>query len=333
MKSLLSKSLFMKSMLVLLLLANTVFAADPLPSWNDTAPKQAIVAFVEKVTTPGSQGFVPVEERIATFDNDGTLWSEQPMYFQYYFAFERIKALASQHPEWKNKEPFASVLKGDLESALAGGDRAFVEICMATQAGLTTGEYEKAVKDWITTAKHPKTKRLYTEMVYQPMLELLAYLRANGFKTYIVSGGGIEFIRPWSEKIYGVPPEQVIGSTFKMTFELRSGIPVLVGMPELDFIDVGPGKPVGIQSRIGRRPIASFGNSDGDMQMMQWTAAGNGPRFCLYVHHSDAQREWAYDRTSNIGNFDKGLDEALAKRWIVVDMKNDWKIIHPFEKE
>jgi len=333
MKSLFSKILFMKSMLVLMLLANTVLAADPLPSWNDTAPKQAIVAFVEKVTTPGLPGFVPVEERIATFDNDGTLWSEQPMYFQYYFAFERIKVLAPQHPEWKNKEPFASVLKGDLKSALAGGDRAFVEMCMATQAGMTTDEYEKVVKDWITTARHPTTKRLYTEMVFQPMLELLAYLRANGFKTYIVSGGGIEFMRPWSEKVYGVPPEQVIGSTFKTTFELRSGIPVLMGIPEFDFIDDGPGKPVGIQSHIGRRPIASFGNSDGDLQMMQWTATGSGLRFCLYVHHTDAQREWAYDRKSDIGHLDKGLDEALAKSWTVVDMKNDWKIIHPFEKK
>ena len=333
MKSLLTKSLFIKSLLVLLLLANTAFAVDPLPSWNDTAPKQAIVAFVEKVTTPGSQGFVPVEERIATFDNDGTLWSEQPMYFQYYFAIDRINALAPQHPEWISKEPFASVLKGDLKSALAGGDRTFVEMCMATQSGMTTDEYEKVVKDWTTTARHPKTKRLYTEMVYQPMLELLTYLRANGFKTYIVSGGGIEFMRPWSEKVYGIPPEQVIGSTFKTTFEFRNGIPVLMNMPELDFIDDGPGKPVGIQSHIGRRPIASFGNSDGDLQMMQWTAAGSGPRFCLYVHHTDAKREWAYDRKSDIGHFDKSLDEALTKGWTVVDMKNDWKIIHPFEKK
>jgi hypothetical protein len=333
MKNLLTKSLFIKSLLVLLLLVNTAFAADPLPSWNDTTPKQAIIAFVEKVTTPDSRGFVPVEERIATFDNDGTLWSEQPMYFQYYFVIDRIKALAPQHPEWINKEPFASVLKGDLKSALAGGDCAFVEMCMATQSGMTTDEYEKVVKDWIATARHPKTKWLYTEMVYQPMLELLTYLRANGFKTYIVSGGGIEFMRPWSEKVYGIPPEQVIGSTFKTTFEFRNGIPVIMGIAKLDFIDDGPGKPISIQSRIGRRPIASFGNSDGDLQMMQWTAAGSGPRFCLYVHHTDAKREWAYDRKSDIGHFDKGLDEALAKGWTVVDMEKDWKIIHPFENK
>ena len=323
------KSLFIKCIFVLLLFVNTAFAADPLPSWNDTAPKKAIIAFVEDVTKPGSRDFVPVEERIATFDNDGTLWAEQPMYFQYYFAIDRIKALAPQHPEWTIKEPFASVLKGNMKSALAGGDRAFMEIMIATQAQMTTDEYEKVVKDWFATARHPITKRLYTQMVYQPMLELLVYLRANGFKTYIVSGGGIEFMRPWAQKVYGIVPEQVIGSSIKTTFELRGGIPVLVGIPESDFIDDGPGKPVGIQSHIGRRPIASFGNSDGDLQMMQWTAAGSGPHFCLYVHHTDAVREWAYDRKSVIGCFDKGLDEALAKGWTVVSMKDDWKVIFP----
>jgi metallophosphoesterase (TIGR03768 family) len=307
----------------------SAFAADPLPSWNDTAPKKAIIAFVEQVTKEGSPNFVPPSERIATFDNDGTLWSEQPMYYQYYFIIDRIKALAPQHPEWIKKEPFASVLKGDLKSALAGGDRAFLDMWMAAESGLTTDEYEKIIKDWIATARHPQTERLYTEMVYQPMLELLAYLRANGFKTFIISGGCIEFMRPWSEKVYGIPPEQVVGSSLKTTFELRSGIPVLIGMPELDFIDDGPGKPVGIHSRIGRRPIASFGNSDGDLQMMQWTAAGSGARFCLFVHHTDAEREWAYDRKSTIGHFDKGLDEALAKGWTVVSMKDDWKVIFP----
>jgi hypothetical protein len=326
------KSLLMKSMLALLLIANTAFAADPLPSWNDTAHKKAIVNFVEEVTKEGSPNFVPPAERIATFDNDGTLWTEQPLAFQGYFIFDRIKALAPQHPEWISKEPFASVLKGDMKSALAGGDHALLEMFIATQSGITTDEFEKLVTDWIATARHPKTKRLYTEMVYQPMLELLAYLRANGFKTYIVSGGSIDFMRPWSEKVYGVPPEQVIGSSIKTKFELRSGIPVLVGMPELNFIDAGNGKPVGIQSHIGRRPIASSGNSDNDLPMMQWTAAGSGARFCLYVHHTDAEREWAYDRKS-IDPFDKGLDEALAKGWTVVDMKNDWKIIYPFEKK
>ena len=317
---------------VALLLASTAFAADSLPSWNDTAPKRAIVAFVEEVTKPSSAGFVPVEERIATFDNDGTLWTEKPLAFQVYFISDRIKALAPQHPEWISKEPFASVLKGDMKSALAGGDHALLEMFIATQSGITTDEFEKLVTDWIATARHPKTKRLYTEMVYQPMLELLAYLRANGFKTYIVSGGSIDFMRPWTEKAYGVPPEQVIGSSIKMKFELRSGIPVLVGMPELNLITAGNGKPVGIQSHIGRRPIASFGNSDNDLPMMQWTAAGSGARFCLYVHHTDAEREWAYDRKS-IDPFDKALDEALAKGWTVVEMKNDWKIIYAFEKK
>ncbi|MFH0985204.1 MAG: HAD family hydrolase [Candidatus Omnitrophota bacterium] len=326
------KKLALKCIFVLLLVANTAFAADPLPSWNDTAPKKAIIAFVEEVTREGSPDFVSQSERIATFDNDGTLWAEQPIYFQYTFIFDRIRALAPQHPEWTNKEPFASVLKGDFKSALAGGDLALLEMMTATQSGMTTDEYEKAVKDWIATAKHPQTGRLYTEMVYQPMLELLAYLRANGFKTFIVSGGGIEFMRAWAEKVYGIVPEQVVGSSIKTAFELRGGIPVLIGMPESDFIDDGPGKPVGIQSHIGRRPIASFGNSDGDLQMMQWTAAGSGPRFCLYVHHTDAKREWAYDRKSFVGHFDKGLDEALAKGWTVVSMKDDWKIVYPFEK-
>ncbi len=327
------KSLFLKLTFVLLLFVSTAFAADPLPSWNDTAPKKAIIAFVEDVTKPGSRDFVPVEERIATFDNDGTLWAEQPIYFQYYFVFDRIKALASQHPEWINQEPFASVLKGDLNSALAGGDHALMAMLMATQSGITTDEFKKVVKYWISTARHLKTKRLYTEMVYQPMLELLVYLRANGFKTYIVSGGSVEFMRPWSERVYGIPPEQVIGTSTKMKFELRNGMPVLVELPELNFIDDREGKPVGIESYIGRRPIASFGNSDGDLQMMQWTAAGSGVRFCLYVHHTDVEREWAYDRQSVIGRFDKALDEALAKGWIIVDMKNDWKIIYPGDKQ
>ena len=321
------KSLFLKCILALLLLANTAFAADPVPSWNDTAPKKAIVAFVEDVAKPGSRDFVPVEERIAAFDNDGTLWTEKPQAFQSYFISDRIKALAPQHPEWISKEPFASILKGDINSALAGSYQAFLEMMIATQSGITTDEFEKLVTEWISTARHPKTKRLYTEMVYQPMLELLAYLRANGFKTYIVSGGSIDFMRPWSERVYGIPPEQVIGSSIKMKFELRSGRPALVGLPELNLITAGNGKPVGIQSYIGRRPIASFGNSDNDLPMMQWTAAGPGAHFCLYVHHTDAEREWIYDRKF------KGLNEALAKGWTVVDMKKDWKIIYPGDKK
>ena len=284
-----------------------------------------------KVAKQGSSDFVPAGERIATFDNDGTLWAEQPMYVQLRFALDRVKTLAPQHPEWKDKEPFASLLKGDVKAALAGGEHAMLEIVMATHAGMTTVEFEKIVKDWLATAKHPTTKRSYTEMVYQPMLELLAYLRANGFKTFIVSGGGIEFMRPWTEKVYGIPPEQVIGSSIKTKFELHDGKPVLVRLPELNFFDDKEGKPVAINQHIGRRPIAAFGNSDGDLQMLQWATAGQGRRFGLYVHHTDAEREWAYDRKSGIGRLDKGLDEAQKKGWTVVDMKQDWKVIYLFE--
>jgi hypothetical protein len=315
------------------LLVSTAMAADPLPSWNDGPAKQSIITFVEKVTKPGSPDFVPVPERIATFDNDGCLWAEQPMYFQAFFIFDRIQALAPRHPEWKDQEPFASVLKGDLKSALAGGERALMEMAMATHAGMTTEEFETIVMDWLATAKHPTTKRPYTEMVYQPMLEVLAYLRTNGFKTFIVSGGGIEFMRPWTEKVYGIPPEQVVGSSIKTKFEIRDGKPVLVRLPELNFIDDNAGKPVGINQHIGRRPIAAFGNSDGDLQMLQWTAVGKGARLCLYVHHTDAEREWAYDRESHIGKLDNGLDEAKAKGWTVVSMKDDWKTIFSPEKK
>ena len=306
--------------------------ADPLPSWTEGAARDEIVAFVEKVTTAGGPDYVEPAERIAVFDNDGTLWAEQPMYVQAAFTFDRIKALAPQHPEWKEEEPFASVLRGDVKSALAGGVPAILEMAMATHGGTTTEEFEAIVTDWITTATHPKTGRLYTDMVYQPMLELLAYLRANGFKTFIVSGGGIEFMRPWTERVYGVPPEQVVGSSIKTELEVRDGRPVLVRLPEMSFVDDGAGKPVGIQSHIGRRPIAAFGNSDGDLEMLQWTAAGPGARLCLYVHHTDAEREWAYDRQSSIGRLDKALDEAKARGWTVVDMKQDWEVIHPFEK-
>lgn len=304
-------------------------ADDPLPSWSDTAAKKAVVAFVEKVTDKGSPDFVSVDERIATFDNDGTLWAEQPMYFQGLFVLDRVKALAPMHPEWKEQEPFASLLKGDFQAALAGGEPALAQLVMATHAGMTTEEFEQIVRDWIATARHPKTRRLYTEMVYQPMLELLAYLRANGFKTFIVSGGGIDFMRPWTQKVYGIPPEQVVGSSIKTKFELRDGKPVLMRLPELNFIDDKAGKPVGINQHVGRRPIAAFGNSDGDLQMLQWTAAGEGPRFCLLVHHTDAQREWAYDRKSDIGRLDKALDEARERAWTVVDMHDDWRTLWP----
>lgn len=305
--------------------------ADPLPSWNDGPAKQAILAFVAKVTKEGPD-FVPVAERIATFDNDGTLWAEQPMYFQFLFALDRVRTLAPKHPEWKTQEPFASLLKGDVKAALAGGERAMLEIVVATHTGMTTEEFEAIVKDWIATAKHPTTKRSYTEMVYQPMLELLAYLRANGFKTFIVSGGGIEFMRPWAESVYGIPPEQVVGSSIKTKFETRDGKPVLVRLPELNFVDDKSGKPIGINQHIGRCPLMAFGNSDGDFEMLEWTTAGKGARFGLIVHHTDAAREWAYDRKSSIGKLDKALDAAPAKGWTVVSMKDDWQRIFAFEK-
>jgi phosphoserine phosphatase len=304
-------------------------AQEPMPSWNNTAPRKAIVTFVERVTKQGSPDFVPPAERIATFDNDGTLWAEQPLYFQLLFAIDRVKALAPQHPEWKHKEPYASLLKGDVKAALAGGEHAILEIVMATHAGMTSEEFETVAKEWLATAKHPATGRPYTEMVYQPMLELLTYLRSNGFKTFIVSGGGVEFMRAFAEKVYDIPPEQVIGSSGKQQFEIRDGRPVLVKLPAVNFIDDKEGKPIAIQQVIGRRPIAAFGNSDGDLQMLQWTCSGSGQRFCLYVHHTDAEREWAYDRQSIIGRFDKGLDEATARGWTVVDMKGDWRRVYP----
>jgi phosphoglycolate phosphatase-like HAD superfamily hydrolase len=310
---------------------SVVAAADPLPSWNDGASRQAILDFVARVTKDGGPDFVPAPQRIAVFDNDGTLWAEQPMYFQVFFIFDRIRTLAPQHPEWSTKEPFASVLKGDVQAALAGGEHALIEMAMATHAGMTTEEFERIVSAWIATAKHPTTGRPYTEMVYQPMLEVLAYFRANGFKTFIVSGGGIEFMRAFAEATYGVPPEQVIGSSIKTKFELRDGKPVLIRLPELNFIDDKAGKPVGINQHIGRRPIAAFGNSDGDLQMLQYTAGGSGPSLCLYVQHTDAVREWAYDRQSAVGRLDKGLDEAAAKGWTVVDMQKDWRRVFAFE--
>jgi phosphoglycolate phosphatase-like HAD superfamily hydrolase len=305
-------------------------AGDPLPSWNDTASKKAITEFVERVTKQGSPDLMPEAERIATFDNDGTLWAEQPIYVQLAFALDRVKVLAEQHPEWKDKEPFASLLKGDLRGALAGGEAAIFQIVTVTHSGMTTVEFEKIVHDWITTAKHPQTGKPYTEMVYQPMLELLAYLRGNGFKTFIVSGGGIDFMRVFAGRIYGIPPEQVVGSSGKLDFELRDGKPILMKLPELSFDDDKAGKPVQIQMHIGRRPIAAFGNSDGDLQMLEWAKGGGGVRFALLVHHTDAVREWAYDRNSSIGKLDKALDVAQAEGWTVVDMKNDWKTIFPF---
>ncbi|MEZ4331691.1 MAG: HAD family hydrolase [Myxococcota bacterium] len=315
-----------------LLAANPSIAADPLPSWKEGKAKRSIVEFVQAVTTPGGKGFVPEPERIAVFDNDGTLWSEQPMYFQAFFVFDRIKALAPQHPEWKTEEPFASVLAGDVKTALAGGEHALLQMVMATHAGMTTDEFDRLVRDWDASARHPRTGLRFTEMVYQPMLELLAYLRANGFETFIVSGGGIEFMRPWTERVYGIPPEQVVGSSGELRFEMRDGVPTIVKLPEIDFIDDKAGKPVAIQRHIGRRPIAAFGNSDGDLQMLQWTCIDRTSSLCLFVHHTDAEREYAYDRGSSVGRFDQGLDEAKARGWVVVDMKDDWARVHPVQK-
>lgn len=307
-------------------------SSDPLPSWNNGAAKAAIIKFVKATTQKGGKHYVLPSERIAVFDNDGTLWNEQPFYVQLAFALDRVKALSAQHPEWKDSEPFKSVLAGDLKGVMAGGERALVELIMATHAGVTSEEFAQIVKDWLATAKHPKYNRPYTELVYQPMLELLNFMRGKGFKIYIVSGGGIEFMRPWTEKIYGIPPEQVIGSSIKTKFEMRDGKPVLMRLPEIDFIDDKTGKPVGINKFIGRRPVAAFGNSDGDLEMLQWTAAGEGTRFELLVHHTDGEREYAYDRQSAVGKLDKALDEATQKGWTVVDMKKDWKRIFPTAK-
>jgi len=309
----------------------TVKVVDPLPSWNDGASRQSIIDFVVRVTDPASPDFVPEPERIAVFDNDGTLWSEQPSYFQLFFAMDRVKAMAPDHPEWATQQPYQAVLENDMEALAAAGEHGLLELVMATHGGMTTEEFESVVVEWLATAKHPTTGRPYTEMVYQPMLELLDYLRANGVKTYIVSGGGIEFMRPWTEAVYGIPPEQVVGSSIKTVYEVRDGEPVIVRLPEMNFIDDKEGKPVGIHSHIGRRPIAAFGNSDGDFQMLEWATAGDGARLGVLIHHTDAEREWAYDRDSHIGRLDRGLDEADERGWVVVDMKQDWTAIYPTE--
>lgn len=320
------KRVVLLALITLLLLVNTAFAADPLPSWNDTPTKQAIITFVQSVTRVGSPTYVPPGERIATFDNDGTLWSEQPNYFFEAFVLDRFKAIAPQHPQWRNVPALNAVLEGDTANFSHVID-------VMVHAGYTTDEFAQSVREWTATARHPKTGRLYTEMVFQPMRELIGYLQNNGFKVYIVSGGWVDFMRPWSEKAYGIPPEQVIGSSVKKKYELRAGSPVVVYLPEVDGLVDGETKVTSIDKFIGRRPIAAFGNSDGDLEMLQWTASGSGPRFALLVHHTDAQREWAYDRQSEIGRLDKALDEALIKGWTVVDMKKDWKIVYPQEKK
>ncbi len=318
--------------IALLLTVAVARADDALPSWNEGAAKAAIVNFVTRVTREGDPDFVPPAQRIAVFDNDGTLWSEQPVYFQVAFAFYRIRAMAPEHPLWRNQQPYKAVLEGDMKGLAATGEKGLLELIATTHSGMTTDEFSAAVSDWIQNAAHPRFKRRYTDLVFQPMLELMAYLRANGFKTFIVSGGGVEFMRVFSERVYGVPPEQVVGSSGVLKFAMRNGKPVLIKEPKIFFIDDKDGKPVGIEQFIGRRPIFAFGNSDGDQQMLEWTAAGSGLRFMGLVHHTDAVREWAYDRNSKIGTLDKAWDEAIARGWTIVDMKNDWKVIYPFEK-
>ena len=304
---------------------------DPLPSWNDTTPKKNIIAFVEHVTKEGGPDFVPVADRIATFDNDGTLWLEYPMYTQIVFALDRVKQLAPQHPEWKNKQPFKGVLDGDMKAVMATGEKGLLQIVTTTSTGMSSADYEKLVSDWLAQARDKRFNHTYPELIYQPMVELLAYLRANGFKTFIVSGGENAFMRPWTDKAYGIPPDQVVGTTIKTQLETQDGKPVIMRLPQITFVDDGSGKPVGIDTFIGLHPIAAFGNSDGDQQMLEWTAAGPGPRFMLLVHHTDAEREYAYDRKSPVGRLDKALDEANTKGWTVVSMKDDWKKIFAFQ--
>jgi hypothetical protein len=311
--------------------AEVVALADPLPSWNEGGVKSEITDFVSAVTDENSPDFVSVPDRIAVFDNDGNLWSEQPAYFQLFFAIDRIKAMAPEHPEWKTEMPFKALLEGDMGAFAATGMKGIMKLIMTTHAGMTTDEFEQTVKDWMATATHPRFNRHYNELVYQPMLELLEYLRAHEFKTFIVSGGGIEFMRPWAEEAYGIPKDQIVGSSIKTEFVIEDGKPVIMRLPEIDFIDDKEGKPVGINRFIGRKPIFCSGNSDGDLQMMQYTASGPGKRMMLYLHHTDSIREWAYDRDSHIGQFNKGLDEAMERGWTLIDMKKDWKVVYPFE--
>jgi hypothetical protein len=308
-----------------------VIVADPLPSWNDGATKKSIVNFVQEVTDTSSKNFVAISDRIAVFDNDGNLWSEQPAYFQAFFAFDRIKTLASQHPEWKNIQPYKAVLENDMEALMKSGEHGIYKIVMATHAGISTDEFSAAVTKWISTSKHPRFNRPFTDLVYQPMLELIKYLQNNNFKTFIVSGGGIDFMRPWVEQVYGIPRDQVVGSSIKTQFVMQGDTPVIMRLPEIDFIDDKEGKPLGIHKFIGRKPIFCSGNSDGDLAMMKYTASGDGKRFMLYLHHTDSVREWFYDRKSSVGQLDKGLDEALNKGWTITNMKEDWKVVYPFE--
>ena len=318
--------------LVLWVAVATNAQKDPLASWNDGTSKKAIVDFIERTTKAGSSDFIPLDERIATFDNDGTLWSEQPMYFQFLFMLDQVKAAEPSHPEWKDNAVFKALAAKDQKALAEIGEKPLLEFLAVANSGMSVADYDSSVRVWLATARHPRFNRPYTDLVYKPMLDLLGYLRANGFKTFIVSGGSIEFMRPWVQQVYGIPPEQVVGTISDVKFEMQNGAPVLIREPKINFVDDGPGKPVGIYRSIGRRPVAAFGNSDGDQQMLEFTAAGPGRRLMLIVHHTDADREYAYDRTSSIGKLDKALDEALAKGWIVVDMKKDWRVIYPFEK-
>lgn len=311
----------------------TSFKIDPLPSWNEGKTKAAIIDYIKDVTNKESANFIPEIDRIATFDNDGNLWSEQPAYFQLFFAMDRVKELAKDHPGWQNKQPFKAVLENDMKTLIASGEKGIMELIMATHAGITTDEFELLVKNWLETAQHPRFNKPYNQLIYQPMLELLDYLRTNDFKTFIVSGGGIEFMRPWVEEAYGIPKDQVVGSSIATEYDYNNGAPVIRRLSKIDFIDDKAGKPVCINKFIGRKPVFASGNSDGDLQMMQWTDSNPYKSFQLYLHHTDADREWAYDRESHIGQFNKGLDEALEKEWTIIDMKNDWKTIYPFQKE
>lgn len=310
---------------------NRTSETDILASWNEGNAKAAIIDFVTRTTTEGNADFIHVADRIAVFDNDGTLWCEQPLYFQLAFAIDRVKVMAADHPEWKAKQPFKALLEGDLKTALSGGEHAILEVVMNTHAGMSTDEFTQIVKDWINIARHPKTGKLYKEMTYQPMLELLEYLREMGYKTFIVSGGGVDFMRAWAEEVYGIPPDQVIGSSGKVNYEVIDGKPTLVKLPELNFIDDKEGKPIGIHQYIGKRPVFAAGNSDGDYAMLQWNSTGDGPRFGMIVHHTDSIREYAYDRESSIGRLDKGLDDAPKYNWLIVDMQKDFKNVYSFE--
>ncbi|SMD44376.1 Phosphoserine phosphatase [Aquiflexum balticum DSM 16537] len=312
-------------------IAEVVVASDPLPSWNESSTKQQIIDFVTSTTTTGSPDFVPEADRIAVFDNDGTLWAEQPMYFQLIYAVDFIKKEASKHPDWQTQEPFKSVLSGDLSAVMKGGEKALLEMLMVSHAGMTTEEFGKSVNSWLQTATHPKTGKAYSQMIYQPMLELLEYLRANGYKTFIVSGGGIDFLRVFAEKVYGIPPYQVIGSSIKAKYDVVEGQPIITKLPEINFIDDKEGKPIAIHLHIGKRPVFAAGNSDGDYAMLEYTSKGDGPRFGMIIHHTDSLREYAYDRDSPIGRLEKGLDNAPMFNWSIVDMKTDWKVIFPFD--